>query len=82
MIIGNDWDQVLAREMEKPYYKELEQFLDAEYASCTVFPPRDEIFMTFKYTPYDDVKVHTTRRDRRMVWPFRFKRVSSSRLRW
>ncbi len=57
MIIGNDWDQVLAREMEKPYYKELEQFLDAEYASCTVFPPRDEIFMAFKYTPYDDVKV-------------------------
>ena len=57
MIIGNDWDQVLAREMEKPYYKELEQFLDAEYASCTVFPPRDEIFTAFKYTPYDDVKV-------------------------
>lgn len=57
MIIGNDWDQVLVREMEKPYYKELEQFLDAEYASCTVFPPRDEIFMAFKYTPYDDVKV-------------------------
>ena len=57
MIIGNDWDQVLACEMEKPYYKGLEQFLDSEYASCTVFPPRDEIFTAFKYTPYDDVKV-------------------------
>nr|WP_298877544.1 uracil-DNA glycosylase [uncultured Mogibacterium sp.] len=55
--IGNDWDDILAEEMEKPYYRELEEFLDEEYASHTVFPPRDEIFTAFRYTPYDDVKV-------------------------
>ncbi len=55
--IGNDWDDILAEEMEKPYYRALEEFLDEEYVSHTVFPPRDEIFTAFRYTPYDDVKV-------------------------
>lgn len=55
--IGNDWDSILAEEMDKPYYKELERFLDEEYETYTVFPPRDEIFTAFRYTPYDDVKV-------------------------
>ena len=55
--IGNDWDDILAEEMGKPYYRALEEFLDEEYASHTVFPPRDEIFTAFRYTPYDDVKV-------------------------
>lgn len=55
--IGNDWDDILAEEMGKPYYRALEKFLDEEYASHTVFPPRDEIFTAFRYTPYDDVKV-------------------------
>lgn len=55
--IGNDWDDILAEEMEKTYYRALEEFLDEEYASHTVFPPRDEIFTAFRYTPYDDVKV-------------------------
>lgn len=55
--IGNDWDDILAEEMKKPYYQALEEFLDEEYASHTVFPPRDEIFTAFRYTPYDDVKV-------------------------
>lgn len=55
--IGNEWDSILAEEMDKPYYKELERFLDEEYETRTVFPPRDEIFTAFSYTPYDDVKV-------------------------
>lgn len=55
--IGNDWDSILAEEMDKPYYKELERFLDKEYEAHTVFPPRDEIFTAFRHTPYDDVKV-------------------------
>lgn len=55
--IGNEWDSILAEEMDKPYYKELERFLDEEYETRTVFPPHDEIFTAFRYTPYDDVKV-------------------------
>lgn len=55
--IENEWDSILAEEMDKPYYKELERFLDEEYEARTVFPPRDEIFTAFRYTPYDNVKV-------------------------
>ena len=55
--IGNEWDSILAEEMDKQYYKELERFLDKEYEAHTIFPPRDEIFTAFRYTPYDDVKV-------------------------
>lgn len=55
--IGNEWDSILAEEMDKQYYKELERFLDKEYEAHTIFPPRNEIFTAFRYTPYDDVKV-------------------------
>nr|WP_314632535.1 uracil-DNA glycosylase [uncultured Mogibacterium sp.] len=55
--IGNEWDTILAEEMEKPYYNELERFLDEEYVAHTIFPPRDEIFTAFRYTPYNEVKV-------------------------
>ena len=29
--IGNDWDEILKDEWEKPYYKELRNFLKKEY---------------------------------------------------
>ena len=30
--IGNDWDSVLAEEKDKPYFAELEKFVEKEYA--------------------------------------------------
>ena len=38
-------------------FKVLDDFLDGEYASKTIFPPREEIFTAFNLTPFDDVKV-------------------------
>ena len=29
--LNNDWDNILADEFEKPYYKELREFLKKEY---------------------------------------------------
>ncbi len=55
--IGNDWDQLLKDEWEKPYYKALRSFLIEEYKNDTVYPPADEIFTALKLTPYEDVKV-------------------------
>lgn len=57
MIIGNDWDKVLADEFCKPYFKDLESFLDAEYSSGKIFPARENIFSALKYTPYEGVRV-------------------------
>ena len=42
--IGNGWDQILAAEFEKEYFKKLENFLDEEYAGQTIYPPREDIF--------------------------------------
>ncbi|SDN26391.1 Uracil-DNA glycosylase [Psychrobacillus sp. OK028] len=51
------WKVVLKEEMEKPYFKQLQLFLDKEYATQTIFPARNEIGSAFQMTAYDDVKV-------------------------
>lgn len=56
-MIGNDWDSILKEEFEKEYFKEIMEFIDEEYSSKTVYPPKDEIFNAFKFTPSSEVKV-------------------------
>ncbi len=56
-MIGNSWDTILKEEFEKEYFIKLIAFLDEEYASGSVYPPRDEIFSALKYTTYEDVKI-------------------------
>jgi uracil-DNA glycosylase len=55
-MIGNDWDYALKGEFESDYFKRIESFIDREYESRTVYPPRDEIFNAFKFTPIQNVK--------------------------
>ena len=55
--IGNDWDDILKDEWEKPYYITLRQFLKKEYFSTTVFPPMHDIFNALKYTSFENTKV-------------------------
>ena len=57
MRIGNDWDFVLQDEWQKPYFKELEAFLDLEYKTQTIYPKQENIFKAFEYTPFSEVKV-------------------------
>lgn len=56
-ILINDWKEALEREFEKPYYKELRQFLIQEYKTKQVFPPMHDIFNALHYTPLSKVKV-------------------------
>jgi uracil-DNA glycosylase len=51
------WQPVLADELHKPYFAELQQFVAEERAHHQVFPPEDEVFNAFKFTPYDKVRV-------------------------
>lgn len=44
-------------EFKKEYYKELYKFVRQEYATTTVYPPADDIFNAFHFTPLADVKV-------------------------
>ena len=52
-----DWRKVLAGEMEKPYFKALEKFVDGERKAHQVFPPEEDVFNAFQATPYEKVKV-------------------------
>ena len=55
--IGNDWDNILADEWEKPYYKKLRAFLKQEYATQKIYPNMHDIFNALKYTSFEDTKV-------------------------
>jgi uracil-DNA glycosylase len=50
------WREFLDSEFEKPYFRELSEFLKSEYADKTVFPSRDKVFSAFS-TDFNDIKV-------------------------
>ncbi|MGN0375843.1 MAG: uracil-DNA glycosylase [Butyrivibrio sp.] len=55
--IDNDWLVPLKAEFAKPYYKELYNFVRDEYSKTIIYPPSDEIFNAFHFTPLNEVKV-------------------------
>ena len=55
--LGNDWDDILADEWQKPYYLELRKFLKQEYSTQTVYPNMNDIFNALKLTSFKDTKV-------------------------
>jgi uracil-DNA glycosylase len=57
VVIGNDWDDVLAEEFEKDYYKKLRDFLRTEYSEHKIHPDKYDIFNALKWTSYKDTKV-------------------------
>ncbi len=56
-MIGNEWDEVLKEEFEKDYFLKIKEFIDEEYETKTIYPPKDEIFNAFKLCSIDNVKV-------------------------
>lgn len=56
-FLQNDWAEVLDEEFEKPYYKELREFLKHAYASERVYPPMEDIYNALRATPYASTKV-------------------------
>lgn len=56
-MIENDWLTYLQEEFKKPYYKQLYQFVRDEYNTRVIYPPADDIFNAFHFTPLSQVKV-------------------------
>ena len=56
-MIDNDWLVPLKKEFSKPYYKDLFEFVKNEYSTTVVYPPADDIFNAFHFTPLSKVKV-------------------------
>ena len=55
--IEEGWKSQLNNEFDKPYFKELVQFIKEEYSTKTIYPPAKFIFNAFNSTPFNDVKV-------------------------
>lgn len=55
--ISNDWLEPLQSEFKKPYYKQLYQKIMEEYNTTAIYPPADDIFNAFHFTPLSEVKV-------------------------
>ena len=57
VIINKTWDNILANEMKKEYFKKLGIFVKNEYKNKIIFPPYNNIFDALRFTDYDQVKV-------------------------
>ena len=56
-FFNNSWDNVLAEEFEKSYFKELMSKVDNAYKNSTCYPPKNKIFSAFSYCDFKDIKV-------------------------
>lgn len=55
--IGNNWDDILKEEYNKPYFEKLMNFIEDEYNNYTIYPDKNNIYNALKLTPPDKVKV-------------------------
>jgi uracil-DNA glycosylase len=55
--IPKSWQPYLNAEREKPYFKQLEDFVKDEQKHHTIFPPEDKIFTALELTSYENVRV-------------------------
>jgi uracil-DNA glycosylase len=56
-VIEESWGKVLEEEFNKPYFRELKEFLVMEKRKYRVFPPGSVIFNAFNHTPFEKVIV-------------------------
>jgi len=54
---NNDWGKLLEPELTKPYYKQLQQYIIAEYSSSIIYPKQHQIFRALELTDYDQTRV-------------------------
>ena len=58
MFIKNQsWNNQLKSEFQKPYFLELMQQVEQEYATTTCFPPKELIFNAFEQFDFEETKV-------------------------
>jgi uracil-DNA glycosylase len=55
--INESWKNLLIDEFNLPYFYSLREFLIEEKKQYAVFPPGNQIFSAFEFTPVDEVKV-------------------------
>lgn len=56
-MLPDSWRNALGEEADKPYFRQLAEFVAAERAERTVYPPDSQVFAALEATPFDRVKV-------------------------
>ena len=51
------WNEILAEEMQKDYYQELQAFIQKRREEVSVFPEEKNVFRALELTPFESVKV-------------------------
>lgn len=55
--IHSSWEKHLRSEFQKPYFIDLMEFVNHEYATQTCYPKKESIFNAFNWCSFDDLKV-------------------------
>ena len=55
--IADSWKNILQPQFEKPYFKELVNFIKLEYQNYTCYPKGKDIFAAFDFCYFPDLKV-------------------------
>lgn len=55
--IADSWKNILQNEFDKPYFKELSEYVVSEYQHHSCFPKEKDIFAAFDFCSLDDLKV-------------------------
>lgn len=55
LLVEPSWLKVLGPEFDKPYMKQLQGFIQKEWANGTIYPPKESIFRAFNEVPFDQV---------------------------
>lgn len=55
--VKNDWTPILDEATQTESYQHLREFLKSEYQTETIYPPMENIWQAFEWTPYEKVKV-------------------------
>jgi uracil-DNA glycosylase len=56
-MTATDWNPILRGEFDKPYWQQLQQFVAAERARRTVYPPAADVFAALHLTPFASTRV-------------------------
>lgn len=55
--IADSWKKIFQTEFEKPYFKNLRNFIDSEYKNYQCFPKEEDLFAAFNFCSLKDLKV-------------------------
>jgi len=55
--LAPDWHELLASDVEAPYFRALQEFVAKERKEYAVYPPQADVYNAFQLTPFVKVKV-------------------------